>query len=95
MPEAAVAREALVVNVRGAHAAVEAGVDVLVGVISASDTFSHRNVRMSKAAAIVGTQADRQRWPATAALPVSVDLSAAFGCAFEGPGGGRRGRRCR
>ncbi len=86
MPKAAVAREALVVNVRGAHAAIEAGVDVLVGVISASDTFSHRNVHMSKADAI--TELRRIAEVAeTAALPVSVDLSAAFGCAFEGPVG--------
>ena len=78
-----VSREALVVNAAGAHAAVEAGVDVLVGVISASDTFSHRNVRMSTAAAIaeLATIAGVAR---TAGLPVSVDLSAAFGCAFEG-----------
>ena len=76
-------REALVVNERGARAAIEAGVDVLVGVISASDTFSHRNVRMSTTAAIdelaaiveIARSGDR---------PVSVDLSAAFGCAFEG-----------
>ena len=83
MPEASVAREALVVNERGAHAAVDAGVDVLVGVISASDTFSHRNVRMSRAAAIVELTRIVEV-AGTAALPVSVDLSAAFGCAFEG-----------
>ena len=57
--------------------------DVLVGVISASDTFSHRNVRMSTAEAIaeLTTIASVAR---AANLPVSVDLSAAFGCAFEG-----------
>ena len=82
MPTGA-SREALVVNERGARAAVEAGVDVLVGVVSASDTFSHRNVRMSTADAIseLATIVDVAR---TALLPVSVDLSAAFGCAFEG-----------
>lgn len=76
-------REALVVNERGALAAVDAGVDVLVGVISASDTFSHRNVRMSTAEAIdeLATIVAVAR---AADLPVSVDLSAAFGCAFEG-----------
>lgn len=83
MPATGVSREALVVNERGAHAAVDSNVDVLVGVISASDTFSHRNVRMStgdaigELTAIIGVARDGN-------LPVSVDLSAAFGCAFEG-----------
>lgn len=79
-----VSREALVVNERGAHAALDAGVDVIVGVISASDTFSQRNVRMSTADAI----GELGRIVAVARegdVPVSVDLSAAFGCAFEGP----------
>lgn len=75
--------EALVVNERGAHSAVEAGAHVLVGVISVSETFSQRNVRMSTDQAIgelsrivaVADQTD---------TPVSVDVSAAFGCAFEG-----------
>ncbi len=83
LPRTGVSHEALVVNERGARAAIEAGVDVLVGVISASDTFSHRNVRMSTTAAIdelvaiVAIARSENR-------PVSVDLSAAFGCAFEG-----------
>lgn len=76
-------REALVVNERGARDAIAAGADVLVGVVSASDTFSHRNVKMSTAEAIdelakitaVARESD---------TPVSVDLSASFGCAFEG-----------
>ena len=76
-------REALVVNERGARAACDAGVDVLVGVVSASDTFSHRNVRMSTAEAV--TELARIVAVATeAGVPVSVDLAAAFGCAFEG-----------
>jgi hydroxymethylglutaryl-CoA lyase len=77
-------REALVVNERGAREAVAAGADVLVGVISVSDTFSHRNVRMSTTDAI----AELAKIIAAASetsTPVSVDLSAAFGCAFEGP----------
>lgn len=82
MPTGA-SREALVVNERGARAAVEAGADVLVGVVSASDTFSHRNVRMSTAEAI-RELATIVAVAQTAHLPVSVDLSAAFGCAFEG-----------
>jgi hydroxymethylglutaryl-CoA lyase len=78
-----VSREALVVNERGATTALDADVDVLVGVISASDTFSHRNVRMSTRDAIaeLGTIVDIARG---GGMPVSVDVSAAFGCAFEG-----------
>jgi hydroxymethylglutaryl-CoA lyase len=79
-----VSREALVVNERGARAAVEAGAAVIVGVVSVSDTFSHRNVRMGTAEAI----AELGRIASVAAeswTPVSVDLSTAFGCAFEGP----------
>lgn len=77
-------REALVVNERGAHQAIDAEVDVLVGVVSVSDTFSQRNVRMSTIDAVaelakIVAIADAAR------RPVSVDLSASFGCAFEGP----------
>ena len=79
-----VLREALVVNERGAHAAVAAGADVLVSVVSVSERFSQRNVRMSTAEAVaematicaVGTDSS---------LPISINLSASFGCAFEGP----------
>jgi hydroxymethylglutaryl-CoA lyase len=77
-------REALVVNDRGVRTAVDCEVDVVVGVVSASDTFSHRNVRMSTNEAI----AELERIVEVArdaGLPVSVDLSASFGCAFEGP----------
>ena len=83
MPTTGASREALVVNERGVHSAIAAPVDAVVGVISASDTFSHRNVRMSTAEAIdeLGRITAVAR---TAGLPVSVDLSAAFGCAFEG-----------
>lgn len=84
MPTDGVAREALVVNERGVHAALAAGVDVVVGVISASDTFSHRNVRMSTGDAI-SELGEIAQVAAGAGVPVSVDLSAAFGCAFEGP----------
>lgn len=80
----AVVREALVVNERGAHQAVAADVDVLVGVVSASETFSQKNVRMSTDEA-VAELAKIIAVAAAAGRPVSVDLSASFGCAFEGP----------
>jgi hydroxymethylglutaryl-CoA lyase len=76
-------REALVVNERGAHAAVAAGADVIVSVVSVSETFSQRNVRMSTAEA-VAEMAAICAVAADSTLPVSINLSASFGCAFEG-----------
>ncbi|MFT4657705.1 MAG: hydroxymethylglutaryl-CoA lyase [Ilumatobacter sp.] len=77
-------REALVVNERGARAAVAAGANVLVSVVSVSETFSQRNVQMSTVEAI-GEMAKISAVAADAGLPVSINLSASFGCAFEGP----------
>ncbi|MFK8023988.1 MAG: hydroxymethylglutaryl-CoA lyase [Ilumatobacter sp.] len=79
-----VLREALVVNERGAHAAIAAGADVLVGVVSVSETFSQRNVRMSTAEAVEQLRSIVEI-AADADVPVSVDVSTSFGCAFEGP----------
>jgi hydroxymethylglutaryl-CoA lyase len=78
-----VCREALVVNVRGAHAAIAAGADVLVSVVSVSETFSQRNVRMSTADALaeMAKIVDVAR---AAEIPTSINLSASFGCALEG-----------
>jgi hydroxymethylglutaryl-CoA lyase len=78
------AREALVVNERGAHTAVAAGADVLVSVVSVSETFSQRNVGMSTAEA-VAEMAKIVNVAADSSLPTSINLSASFGCAFEGP----------
>lgn len=77
-------REALVVNERGARAAVAAGADVLVSVVSVSETFSQKNVRMSTAKAIEEMRAI-VAVAHGAGLPTSINLSASFGCAFEGP----------
>jgi hydroxymethylglutaryl-CoA lyase len=79
----AVSREALVVNERGARDAIAAGADGLVGVISVSETFSQRNVQMSTTEAI-DVFARIVEIATDASVPVSVDLSASFGCAFEG-----------
>ncbi len=76
-------REALVVNERGAQAAVAAGADVLVSVVSVSETFSQRNVRMSTSQAIA-EMAKIMGVAQAAGLPTSINLSASFGCAFEG-----------
>ena len=76
-------REALVVNERGAHAALAAGADVLVSVVSVSETFSQRNVRMSTQEA-VDEMAKIVAVARDARVPTSINLSASFGCAFEG-----------
>jgi hydroxymethylglutaryl-CoA lyase len=75
--------EALVVNERGATAAVDAGARVLVGVVAVSDAFSHRNVGQSTADAIV----ELGRIASVAhdrGVAVTVDLATAFGCAYTG-----------
>lgn len=77
-------REALVVNERGAHAAAEAGAEVVVSVVSVSETFSQKNVRMSTSEAIE-EMAKVVSVASDAGLPTSINLSASFGCAFEGP----------
>lgn len=77
-------REALVVNERGAHAAIAAGADVVVSVVSVSETFSQRNVRMSTSEA-VAEMATICAVASAAGLPVSINLSTSFGCAFDGP----------
>lgn len=75
--------EALVVNERGAHAAIAAGAQVLVGVVAVSDVFSHRNVGQSTEAAIdeFALIASVAR---TETVPLTVDLATAFGCAYTG-----------
>jgi hydroxymethylglutaryl-CoA lyase len=76
-------REALVVNERGARAAIAAGADVLVSVVSVSETLSQRNVGMSTTEA-VAEMAKISAIATDASVPLSINLSASFGCAFEG-----------
>lgn len=73
---------ALVPNVKGAELAVAAGVDGLSLTVSASETYSQRNVHMSVAesldqvAAIRGAVGDE--------LPLDTVISCAFGSPYEG-----------
>jgi hydroxymethylglutaryl-CoA lyase len=73
---------ALVPNVKGAALAVEAGVDGLSLTVSASETYSQRNVHMSveeslaQVAAIRGEVGD--------GLPIDTVISCAFGSPYEG-----------
>jgi hydroxymethylglutaryl-CoA lyase len=73
---------ALVPNRRGAELALEAGVDALTVTVSASESYSQKNVHLSVdesvsgAAQIVGVVAGR--------MPVDVVVSCAFGSPYEG-----------
>ena len=73
----------LVLNERGFDRAVAAATPEVNVVVVCSDTFSHRNQSMSTeqsiAAAITVIERARDH-----DIPVSVTLSAAFGCPYEG-----------
>jgi hydroxymethylglutaryl-CoA lyase len=75
--------EALVMNETGALRALEARADALVCVVSTSETFSQRNVRMSvdEALAVAGRIAVLGQ---EAGITVVADIATAFGCGYEG-----------
>ncbi len=80
---AAVTLTALVPNVRGAELALDSGMRKLSVTVSASDTYSERNVRMTteqsiNEAALVCAIASRDD------APVDAVLSCAFGSPYEG-----------
>jgi len=75
-------REVLVVNTRGAHDALQSGVEQLVVVVAASDRFSRANVRQSTAEALA-TAGEITSIAEGRALVVA-DIATAFGCAYEG-----------
>src|SRR6266849_5867124 len=75
---------ALVPNDKGAVRAVDAGVDVIHTVVSASESHNLANVNMTIADSLeklraVGRVARR------AGKPVIAGVSTSFGCPFEGP----------
>ena len=80
---------ALVPNLRGASAALQAGADELNLVFSASDSHNLANVRMTSAESLrafeeifaLGRAQDK---------PVAVTIATSFGCPFEGPVDARR-----
>jgi hydroxymethylglutaryl-CoA lyase len=76
-------RIGLVLNARGLDRALEAEVDEINFAIPASETFCRRNQGVSVAEAVGDWSAIARRSRA-AGLPVSVTVSAAFGCPFEG-----------
>lgn len=78
-----VRRAALVPNLRGAQAALDAGVDEITGTVSISEAYSATNVKMSVAestAALVEVCALGK----SAGVPVDVVLSFCFGSPYEG-----------
>ena len=80
---------ALVPNLRGASAALEAGADELNLVFSASDSHNLANVRMTSAESL---RAFEEIFALARAQgkPVAVTIATSFGCPFEGPVDARR-----
>ncbi len=74
---------ALVPNDKGAARAVDAGVDVIHTVLSASESHNLANVNMTIAESIEKLRAVAQI-AARAGVPVQCGISTSFGCPFEG-----------
>src|SRR2546422_5437906 len=75
---------ALVPNDKGAVRAVDAGVDAIHTVVSASESHNLANVNMTIAESIEKLRAVRQV-AERARVPVACGVSTSFGCPFEGP----------
>ena len=76
-------RLAMIPNLKGAERALEAGVDMLNLVVSASESHNRNNLRMSIGESLTGIRpivelAGREN------IPVRTSISTAFGCPFEG-----------
>ncbi|VCU69393.1 Hydroxymethylglutaryl-CoA lyase YngG [Pigmentiphaga humi] len=83
LPELEVA--ALVPNLRGARAAIEAGVDKLTVPVSASEAHSLANVRKSRAEMVEEVRAIvALRDELAPDMEVEVGISTAFGCTLQG-----------
>jgi len=73
----------LALNARGFNAALNVGCDEINFVVVASDTFGIRNQNATPADSLA-VLAEVMPAARTAATPVSVTITAAFGCPFEG-----------
>ena len=82
-PRPGVVRTALVPNLRGAELALAAEVDELTVTVSASEAYSHRNVRMSVEESIAAAGAI-SALASDAGVPVDAVVSCAFGSPYEG-----------
>ncbi|MFN0070609.1 MAG: hydroxymethylglutaryl-CoA lyase [Chloroflexota bacterium] len=78
-----VSYEALVPNARGAERALSVGVDRLVLVVAASETFNQKNVRMSLADSFSSFE-EVARLAHEAHVPIKGGLATSFGCPYEG-----------
>jgi hydroxymethylglutaryl-CoA lyase len=74
---------ALVPNDKGASRAVDAGVDAIHTVLSASESHNLANVNMTVAASLVKLRGVMEI-AARAGVPVQAGISTSFGCPFEG-----------
>lgn len=75
---------ALIPNLKGYELAKAAGVQWVTMVLYASETFSHRNVGMSKSAAEDATEEIIKR-AAADGIGVIATVSASFECPYDGP----------
>ena len=73
----------LVLNVRGVERAVTAGIDEINCVVVATDSFGARNQGQTTEQSMRSVQ-EIFAAGARAGIPVTVTISAAFGCPFEG-----------
>lgn len=73
----------LVLNTRGAHRAVDAGVDEINYVLPVTDAFAAANQNTTVAAALDALE-EVSVIAATAALPLTVTAAVAFGCPYQG-----------
>jgi len=74
---------ALVPNLRGAEAAIEAGVDAMVLFASASESHNRKNVNRSRAESLRGF-AEIARLAENTGVRLQGAIATAFGCPFEG-----------
>src|SRR6266513_3693219 len=74
---------ALVPNEKGASRAVDAGVDAIHTVVSASESHNLANVNMTVAESLTKLRGGMQI-AERAKVPVSCGISTSFGCPFEG-----------
>ncbi|MFC7496961.1 MULTISPECIES: hydroxymethylglutaryl-CoA lyase [unclassified Nocardioides] len=81
--EADIVTSALALNLRGYERSVEAGIGDVNTVVLATESFSQRNQGMSVAQAIAGVAKMREQAKRDG-VALTVTLSAAFGCPFEG-----------
>ena len=82
--EPGVVYSALVPNLRGAERAIDAGVDEMNLVMSASESHNLANLRMTREQSFAALARGGGAGAARMACAINVSLSCAFGCPMEG-----------